>query len=72
MDGDVDGLISLEDDSSVLEGREAHLTPSIVAEAVLLYGDTILARIEPIIAIGIMEERDDVPPFWQRDLCVLD
>ena len=55
MDGDVDGLIGLEDDSSVLEGREAHLTPSVVTEAVLLCGDTILARIEPIIAIGIME-----------------
>ena len=36
VNGDVDGLISLEVEGGILEGWGAHLTPSVVTEAVLL------------------------------------
>ena len=36
VNSDVDGLISLEDEGGILEGWGPHLTPSVVAEAILL------------------------------------
>lgn len=72
MYGDVVRLVLLEEEGCVLERWYTHLTTGVVAEAVLLGRDTILTRIELMVAVRIVEEGDDVLPLGELDHRVLD